>query len=162
MHGPALSEVALASSNSGPSQSCWLKLGYNKCLIEDSVTSYANQSAHPFFLSAQSSIKYVDDHRTFISRMRWTGRLIFALVWMVFHISFYFEDECWRIMRVADFVLPVIASEWLIHVDEKWETLPFAGMFSSASSESRLLIAIGAGCLPFICDEDAVAHLFWL
>jgi len=46
-----------------------------------------------FFLSTRSSIKYVDDHRTFISRMSWTGRLLFALIWMVLHISFRLDDE---------------------------------------------------------------------
>jgi hypothetical protein len=53
-----------------------------------------------YFLSAWSSIKYVDNHHTFMSRRSWTGRLLFTLVWMVFHISFHFEDKhSWIIIR---------------------------------------------------------------
>jgi len=47
-----------------------------------------------FFLLAWSSIKYVDDHHTFILSISWTGHPIFALTWIVLHISFCFDDEC--------------------------------------------------------------------
>jgi hypothetical protein len=46
-----------------------------------------------FFLSAQSSMKYIDDHRTFISSISWTVSMLFALIWTVLHISFCFDDE---------------------------------------------------------------------
>ena len=54
-----------------------------------------------FSLWAQSSIKYVDDHHTFISSISWTGCPLFALTWIVLHISFRFDDEhSWP--RVSD------------------------------------------------------------
>ncbi len=45
------------------------------------------------FCSARSSIRYVEDHRTFMLRTSWTGRATPALDWTVFHISFCFDDE---------------------------------------------------------------------